>query len=121
MAESKIILPAEKKKEPNYKSTVAIVLKNGVQVSSKSICIPEFLWKGYDAARSAAQELNAYTMAIFPLFEVEVGDDAKNVMRVDVREIVLISIMEYVDEEKAARRSGLVVPNRSAGGIPRVQ
>lgn len=104
---SEIIKPTPVKREIPYKSTVAIVLKNGVQVSSKSICIPEFLWK-------------AFTVPEHDWFIIEVGDEEKNFMRIRREDISLISIMNYVPEEQAAKRSGLLVPDRS-GGIRRLQ
>ena len=95
--------------EPKYKSTVAIVMKNGAQVSTKSICVPQFLW----------DKFNSNVDPIW--FDIEVGDKEKNWMKLRRESIDLISIMNYIDEKEAARKSGLIVPDRSGGGIRRVQ
>lgn len=102
----KLIIPSNKD-APKYNSTIALVLKNGVQVSTKCKDKPAQVWEKFDKA--------------FDTFVVEVGDPEQNIMKINVKQICLISVMNYIEETKAAKQSGLLVPDRSIAAPRRMQ
>lgn len=87
------------------KSTVALVLKNGVQVSTQCSSNPQEVEDSYNRARrDETGELRLCT-----------GDDANNIIRVVANECVLFSVRNFVDEKltvKQDKENGLILPPR---------
>lgn len=84
------------------KTTVALVLKNGVQVSTQCISNSQEIEDAYNRARKdETGELRIST-----------GDNGNNIIRVVASECVLFSVRDFVDEAKRDRDNGLILPPR---------
>ena len=86
---------------PEYKTTIAILFKNGASVSTKSTLSRDEAWAAYSSAWPNDD------------MRIPVGDDKNNVAKVRVAEVIFISIQDFVDERAQAQRSGLIVPKNS--------
>ena len=86
-------------KEP--KTTLVVLLKSGASITTKCVMSQQEVMSAYQ---------NAKLDGIVDL-RIETGDDKNNIMYFRVEDISLLSIMDYVDEKKAAQGHGIMKPN----------
>lgn len=90
-----------------YKCTVAVLFKNGASVTTKTIMNRQQLDESWSNA--VIEE---------SMWRIEVGDEKENVLFIDTDEIAFVSIMKYIEEQQAARQSGIAVPQRAPLIVP---
>ena len=92
-------------KEP--KTTLVVLLKSGASITTKCTFSQQELENAYNDTRQKLADGGIVDLRI------ETGDDKNNIMYFRAAEITLFSIMDYVDEKKAAQdaqQAGLIVP-----------
>jgi hypothetical protein len=86
-------------KEP--KTTLVVLLKSGASITTKCVMSQQEVENAYKFAAAGRSDE-------FGHLRIETGDDKNNIMYFRVENISLLSIMDYVDEKKAAQSHGIV-------------
>jgi hypothetical protein len=87
------------------KTTLVVLLKSGASITTKCVSSKQEIETGYNTARQYQADGGVVDLRI------ETGDDKNNIMYFRCSEISLLSIMDYVDEKKAAASHGIMKPN----------